>query len=209
MIVTKNKCFKDKFNFWEKVLSTLINLPVDKRCSIQQDLRSLKAINLSKQSERNVLIRTQNVQLLLNTLQKPFFHLVSCWQRRMRRLLLHYPSTSAEFMSRDRFNFIRKLGQVQITITMYDRTSELLCRHLLLLQAQADFVATVHKQCKLASSVRNSGREIETSTAWQQKEGIIQGEIDNINQGNNKNKVQENTDEDESTRIVSINVVAY
>jgi hypothetical protein len=32
MIVTKHKCFKDKLNFWEKVLSTLINLPVDKRC---------------------------------------------------------------------------------------------------------------------------------------------------------------------------------
>jgi hypothetical protein len=37
----------------------------------------------------------------------------------------------------------------------------------------------------------------------------MQGEIDNINQGNNKNKVQVNTDEDESTRIVSINIVAY
>ena len=76
-------------------------------------------------------------------------------------------------------------------------STRLLCRHLLLLQAQADFATTVHMQCKLASSVRNSGKKIETTTAWQQKEGIMRGEIDNINQGNNKNKLQENTDEDE------------
>jgi hypothetical protein len=123
-------------------------------------------MNLSKQSERNVLIRTQNVQLLLNTLQKPFFHLVSCWQRRMRRLLLHYPSTSAEFMSRDRFNFIRTKGETWTDTDTYHNvrshigtTLLLLCRHLLLLQAQADFVATVHMQCKLASSVRNVERK--------------------------------------------------
>ena len=70
-------------------------------------------------------MRTQNVQLLLlNTLPKPFFHLVvSCWQTSAA----NYPSTSAEFKSRDRFNFIRTKGetwQIQIPITIYDRTSE-------------------------------------------------------------------------------------
>jgi hypothetical protein len=81
-------------------------------------------MNLSKQLERNVLMRTQNVQLLLNTLKT----ILPRWQRRMRRLLLPtilllVPNSRVATVLIS-FVLKEKLGQIQIPITMYDRTSE-------------------------------------------------------------------------------------
>jgi len=113
MIVTKHKCFKDKLN----LLSTLINLPVDKRC---YNLVGSKIVKSNELIEAIIRKECSYEDAKCPTLVE---HLVSCWQTSAA----NYPSTSAEFRSRDRFNFIRTKGetwQIQIPITIYDRTSE-------------------------------------------------------------------------------------
>ena len=112
MKVTKHECFKDKLN----LLSTLINLPVDKRCYNLVGSKIVKSNELIEAIRKECSYEDAKCPTLVE-------HLVSCWQTSAA----NYPSTSAEFKSRDRFNFIRTKGetwQIQIPITIYDRTSE-------------------------------------------------------------------------------------
>ena len=112
MIVTKHKCFKDKLNFWEKVLSTLINLPVDKRCYNLVGSKIVKSNEFIEAIRKECLYEDAKCSTLVEHLTKTILPLgVLLAETYETSASTHYPSTSAEFKSRERFNFIRTEGE--------------------------------------------------------------------------------------------------
>ena len=112
MKVTKHKCFKDKLNFWEKVLSTLINLPVDKRCYNLVGSKIVKSNEFIEAIRKECSYEDAKCSTLVEHLTKTILPLgVLLAETYETSASTHYPSTSAEFKSRERFNFIRTEGE--------------------------------------------------------------------------------------------------
>ncbi len=114
-------------HFWVKVLSTLINLPVDKRCYNLVESKIVKSNEFIEANRKECSYEDAKCSTLVEHVIKTIFPLDVLLAEAYETSAANYPSTSAEFRSHDRFNFIRTKGetwQIQIPITIYDRTSE-------------------------------------------------------------------------------------
>ena len=130
MIVTKHKCFKDKLKLWEKVLSTLINLPVNKRCYNLVGSKIVKSNEFIEAIRKECSYEDAKCSTLVEHLTKTILPLgvllAEAYETSdllLPTILLLVPNSRVATVL---ISFIlkEKLGQIQIPITMYDRTSE-------------------------------------------------------------------------------------